>query len=96
MIFPKCVILDSVAERRNDPEYGLEFVQELGNDDAGYSEMIVVIFKYTDKYYSVEIQHINGTNNYDNWPDEVECPEVVRKEAVQYYWEEVKKETVTV
>ncbi|WP_147535424.1 hypothetical protein [Bacillus marasmi] len=90
MKFPKEIILESVAEGRNHESYGLEFVQELGNDDAGYSEMIVVIFKYQDKYYSVDIQHIDGKNNYDNWEDEVECPEVVRKEAVQYYWEEVK------
>ncbi len=68
----------------------LEFIQELGNDDAGYFEMIVVIFKYKEKFYSVDIQHINGENNYDNWEDEVECTEVVRKEAIQYYWAEVK------
>ncbi|WP_160723569.1 hypothetical protein [Bacillus sp. USDA818B3_A] len=90
MKFPKNIILDSIAERRNDENYGLEFVQELGNDDAGYSEMVVIIFKYKDKYYSVDIQHVNGENNYDHWEDEVECPEVVRKEAIQYYWEEVK------
>lgn len=90
MKFPKDVILDSVAERRNHPEYGLEFVEELGNDDAGASEMVIIIFKYKDKYYSVDIHHFDGRNNYDNWPDEIECPEVVRKEAIQYYWEEVK------
>jgi hypothetical protein len=90
MKFPKDIILDSVAEGRNHPTYGLEFVQELGNDDAGYNEMITVIFKYKDKYYCVDIQHLNGRNNYDDWSEEVECPEVVRKEAIQYYWEEVK------
>lgn len=95
MKFPKNVILESVAERKNHAEYGLEFVQELGNDDAGFSEMVVVIFKYKDKYYSVDIQHLNGKNNYDNWDSEIDCPEVVRKEAITYYWEEVKKEAVT-
>ncbi|WP_462409431.1 hypothetical protein [Neobacillus sp. Marseille-QA0830] len=94
MKFPKNVILDSVAERRNDPTYGLEFVQELGNDDAGYSEMVVIIFKYKDRYYSVDIQHVNGENNYDHWDVEVECPEVVRKEEIHYYWEEVKHQLV--
>ncbi|EKN62347.1 hypothetical protein M670_01749 [Schinkia azotoformans MEV2011] len=94
MKFPKNVILESVVERKNHPTYGLEFVQELGNDDAGYDEMVVVIFKYQDKYYSVEIQHLHGDNNYDHWGDEVDCPEVIRKEAVTYYWEEVKKELV--
>jgi hypothetical protein len=94
MRFPKNVILESVAERKNDPAFGLEFVQELGNDDAGYSEMVVVIFKYKDKYYSVDIQHLNGKNNYDEWSDEIECPEVVRKEAVQYYWVEVNAEEI--
>ncbi|WP_338471975.1 hypothetical protein R4Z10_04200 [Niallia sp. XMNu-256] len=89
MKFPKNVILESVAEGKDHPTYGLEFVQELGNDDAGFYEMLVVIFKYKDKYYSVDIQHL-GKNNYDDWSDEVECPEVVRKEAIQYYWEEVK------
>lgn len=92
MNFPKEIILESVAERKNHPAYGLEFVQELGNDDAGYAEMVVVIFKYKEKYYSVDIQRINGKNNYDEWKDEVQCPEVVRKEVVQYYWEEVKNE----
>ncbi|WP_394239449.1 hypothetical protein [Niallia oryzisoli] len=91
MKFPKDVILESVAERRDHAEYGLEFIQELGNDDAGFDEMIVVIFKYKDKFYSVDIQHIHGKNNYDDWADEVDCPEVVRKQAIQYYWEEVKQ-----
>ena len=90
MKFPKSVILESVAEGINHPTYRLEFVQELGNDDAGFYEMVVVIFKYKDKYYSVEIQHLER-NNYDDWSDEVECPEVVRKETVHYYWEEVKE-----
>lgn len=90
MKFPKNIILESVAEGRSHETYGIEFIQELGNDDAGCSEMIVVIFKYEDKFYSVDIHHINGENNYDHWGDEVECPEVVRKEAIQYYWEEVK------
>lgn len=90
MKFPKNILLDSVAERKNDPVYGLEFVQELGNDDAGYSEMVVVIFKYKEKYYSVEIQRVNGENNYNLWDDEVDCPEVVRKEEIHYYWEEVR------
>lgn len=91
MKFPKDVILESVAERRHHEEYGLEFVEELGNDDAGCCEMVVIIFKYKDKYYSVDIQHLNGENNYDHWEDQVECHEVVRKEIVQYYWEEVKE-----
>lgn len=91
MRFPKSVILESVAERKNDPNFGLEFIQELGNDDAGFYEMIVVIFKYKEKYYCVDIQHLNGKNNYDEWSDEVECPEVIRKEEIHYYWEEVKK-----
>ena len=90
MKFPKNVILESVAQRKNHSTYGLEFIQELGNDDAGYFEVIVVIFKFKEKFYSVDIQYINGENNYDNWEDEVECPEVVRKEAIQYYWAEVK------
>ena len=55
MKFPKNVILESVAERKNHSTYGLEFIQELGNDDAGYFEMIVVIFKYKEKFYSVDI-----------------------------------------
>lgn len=91
MRFPKSVILESVAEGKNDPNFGLEFIQELGNDDAGFYEMIVVIFKYNEKYYCVDIQHLNGKNNYDEWSDEVECPEVIRKEEIHYYWEEVKK-----
>lgn len=91
MKFPKDVILDSVAERKHHESFGLEFVQELGNDDAGYAEMVVIIFKYQEKYYSVDIQRINGANNYDHWDAEVECPEVVRKETIQYYWEEVKQ-----
>lgn len=91
MNFPKSVILGSVAQRKNDEQYGLEFVQELGNDDAGYSEMVVVIFKYKEKYYGVEIQRIDGKNNYDDWKEEIDCPEVVRKEVIQYYWEEVKE-----
>jgi hypothetical protein len=91
MKFPKNVILESVAEGRNHSAYGLEFIQELGNDDAGYYEMLIVIFKYKDKYYSVDIQHLNGKNNYDEWSDQVECPEVVRKEEIHYYWEEVKQ-----
>lgn len=90
MKFPKNIILDSIAERKNDLEYGLEFVQELGNDDAGSSEMVVIIFKYKEKYYSVDIQHLNGENNYDQWEDEVDCPEVIQKQVIQYYWEEVK------
>jgi hypothetical protein len=32
---------------------------------------------------------IIGENNYNHWDDEIDCPEVVRKEAIQYYWEEV-------
>ena len=92
MKFPKDVILDSVVEGKDHEEYGLEFVEELGNDDAGCCEMLVIIFRYKDKYYSIDIQRINGVNNYDSWGDEVECPEVVRKEVVHYYWEEVKKE----
>ena len=91
MRFPKSVILESVAERKDDPNFGLEFIQELGNDDAGFDEMIVVIFKYKEKYYCVDIQHLNGKNNYDEWSDEVECPEVIRKEEIHYYWEEVQK-----
>ncbi|MEH7492695.1 hypothetical protein [Neobacillus niacini] len=90
MKFPKNIILDSVAERKNHPDYGLEFVQELGNDDAGFSEMVVIIFNYKGKYYSVDIQHVNGENNYDHWDNEVDCPEVIQKQAIQYYWEEVK------
>ena len=50
MKFPKNVILESVAERKNHSTYGLEFIQELGNDDAGYFEMIVVIFKYKKNF----------------------------------------------
>lgn len=91
MNFPKNVILGSVAQRKNDQRYGLEFVEELGNDDAGYSEMVVVIFKYKEKYYGVEIQRINGKNNYDDWKEEINCPEVVRKEVVQHYWEELRE-----
>lgn len=90
MKFPKDVLLQSIAQRKDDKSYGLEFVQELGNDDAGSSEMLVLIFKYKDKYYDIEIKRINGENNYDHWEDEIECPEVVRKEAIQYYWQEVK------
>lgn len=90
MKFPKDVLLQSIAQRKDDKSYGLEFVQELGNDDAGASEMLVLIFKYKDKYYDIEIKRINGENNYDHWEDEIECPEVVRKEAIQYYWQEVK------
>lgn len=92
MKFPKTIILESVVERKNHQAYGLEFVQELGNDDAGHDEMVIVIFKYQDKYYSVEIQHLDGQNNYDNWPNEIECAEVIRREAVTYYWEEVNKQ----
>lgn len=90
MKFPKDVILESVVERKNHEAYGLEFVEELGNDDAGYSEMVIVIFKYKDRFYSVDIQHVNEENNYDHWGPEVDCPEVVRKETIQYYWEEVQ------
>jgi hypothetical protein len=91
MKFPKNEILESVAERRNHESYGLEFIQELGNDDAGFCEMVVIIFKYKDKFYSVDIKRINGVNNYDNWGDEVDCPEVVKREVCHYYWEEVKQ-----
>lgn len=90
MKFPKEILLESVALRNNDRKYGLEFVQELGNDDAGCSEMVVVIFKHEGKFYSFDIQRINGELNYHSWDDEVECPQVIRKEAIQYYWEEVK------
>lgn len=90
MKFPKQIILESVAIGKNHPTYGLEFIQELGNDDAGAYEMLLIIFKYKEKYYSVNIQRFNGINNYDTWPDEVECPEVVRKKVIHYYWEEVK------
>lgn len=92
MKFPKNIILESVAERKNHPSYGIEFIQELGNDDAGYDEMVVIIFKYKEKYYSVDIQHFDGKNNYDKWADEIECPEVVRRETITYYWEETKNE----
>ena len=95
MKFPKEIILESVAERKNHETYGLEFVQELGNDDAGYAEMIIVIFKYKDKFYSIDIQHVNEENNYDHWGPEVECTEVVKKEEIHYYWEEVKKRSLS-
>jgi len=90
MKFPKNVILESVAIGKDHPAYGLEFIQELGNDDAGAYEMLLIIFKYKDQYYSVDIQRFNGINNYDRWSDEIECPEVVKRKSVQYYWEEVR------
>jgi hypothetical protein len=91
MKFPKDVILESVAERSDHKQYGIKFIQELGNDDAGGSEMLVEIFQYKNKFYSVDIQRIHGKNNYETWADEIECPEVIRREVIHYYWEEVKK-----
>jgi hypothetical protein len=53
--------------------------------------MLVEIFQYKNKFYSVDIQRIHGKNNYETWADEIECPEVIRREVIHYYWEEVKK-----
>ena len=94
MKFPKNIILESVADRQDHLSFGIEFIQELGNDDSGIYEMVVIIFKYKDKYYSVDIQHFEGKNNYDTWGEEIDCPEVIRKVATTYYWEEAVKELV--
>ena len=89
MKFPTHVLLQSVAERRNDDEAGLEFVQELGHDDAGAQEMLLIVFKHQDKYYRLDLERIEGHSNLHESDQEIDCPEVIRKEIIHHYWAQV-------
>ena len=68
-----------------------EVIEQSEWTDEGKYQYQETIFKFKDKFYSVDCgrngsYYTDWNYDYDNWDEEVDCCEVVKKEKVTYEW----------
>ena len=95
MKFNSSILKESILEECSYEEEGIEFVESSGwRDDGKYSHN-EYIFKFQDKYYLV-LNSKTGSYyseyyyNSEDWSEEIECPEVEKKEKITHEWVVVK------